>query len=128
MARLPKWLVLPLLRVFVRDDGRIVFNHRRGAQPPVDEGWWRDVLHDPRAQWPRQQSIERDSPLAFYRLDRQRPDILIRCPCGREEWMDRDKLIGEVGGSTNVIYLAREWMPCKERNKVANHCRAYVAR
>jgi hypothetical protein len=33
----------------------------------------------------------------------------------------------EVGGDMNVIHLAREWMACKERNKLANWCRAYVS-
>ena len=42
--------------------------------------------------------------------------------------MDRDKLINEVGGNMNVAYLVREWMPCRERNKMANYCRAYVVR
>ena len=44
-------------------------------------------------------------------------------------WMDRDKLIKEVGGNMNVAHLVREWMPCRERNKMANYyCRAYVVR
>jgi hypothetical protein len=40
--------------------------------------------------------------------------------------MDRNKLINEVGGNMNVARLVREWMPCRERNKMA--CRAYVVR
>ena len=41
-------------------------------------------------------------------------------------WMDRDKMIEQVGGDINVLYLVREWMPCRTRNKMANFCEAYV--
>jgi hypothetical protein len=32
----------------------------------------------------------------------------------------------QVGGDINVLYLVREWMPCRTRNKMANFCEAYV--
>jgi len=35
--------------------------------------------------------------------------------------MDRDRMIEQVG-----LYLVREWMPCRTRNKMANFCEAYV--
>jgi hypothetical protein len=34
--------------------------------------------------------------------------------------------IRQVGGDINVLYLVREWMPCRTRNKMANFCEAYV--
>ncbi|MCX7310025.1 MAG: hypothetical protein NTZ72_19615 [Afipia sp.] len=40
--------------------------------------------------------------------------------------MDRDKPIKHVGGNSNVLYLVREWMPCRTRNKMANFCEAYA--
>jgi hypothetical protein len=118
---------LPLLKVGARPDGTLRFDHREGALPPADEEWWHALLHDPRARLPRERRIDIDSPDASYRLDRQRLHIVVQCDCGRRELIDRDKLIAEVGGDMNVIHLAREWMACKERNKLANWCRAYVS-
>jgi hypothetical protein len=40
--------------------------------------------------------------------------------------MDRDKMIEQVGGHINALYLVCEWMPCRTRNKMANFCEAYV--
>ena len=99
--------------------------HRReGARrPDDDEAWWRDVLHDPRARAPRQHYL--DGPSRF-RLDQQNERIECRCVCGLHHWMDRDKMIREVGGDINVLYLVREWMPCRTRNRIANVCEAYV--
>ena len=96
---------------------------RAGARRPDDEEWWRDVLHDPRARAPRQHYL--DGPSCF-RLDRQNERIECRCRCGLHHWMDRDKMIEQVGGDINVLYLVREWMPCRTRNKMANFCEAYV--
>ena len=48
---------------------------------------------------------------ARWRLDRQDEWIECVCPCGKYHWMDRDKLIKEVGGNMNVAHLVREWMP-----------------
>jgi hypothetical protein len=99
--------------------------HRReGARrPDDDEAWWRDVLHDPRARAPRQHYL--DGPSRF-RLDQQNLRIECRCRCGLTHWMDRDMMIEQVGGDINVLYLVREWMPCRTRNKMANFCEAYV--
>jgi hypothetical protein len=119
---------LPLLKVGVRPDGALLFDHREGALPPADDDWWQGLLRDPRARPPRARRIETDSPDASYRLDRQRLQIVVECDCGRREVMDRDKLIAEVGADMNVIHLVREWVRCKERNKLANWCRAYVRR
>lgn len=126
---LPNHVILRLLRVSVRIGGTLLFAHREGALPPADESWWQDVLRDPRASVPTQHYIDRDDlRYAHYRLDRQRADFLVRCPCGREEWINRDTLTPQVGADMNVVYLVREWMPCRERNKMANWCRAYVVR
>ena len=40
--------------------------------------------------------------------------------------MERDKVIGQVGGDINVLYLVREWMPCRTRNIIANVCEASI--
>ena len=88
---MPNYLVLRLLRVGVRAGGRLVFGNREGAIRPIDESWWDDVLHDRRARVPTEHYIDKDDPrYAHYRLDRQRPDFLVRCPCGREEFINRD--------------------------------------
>ena len=101
---------------------------RENGLPPVDEAWWRDVGYDWRARVPNDHYIDENHPQASYRLDRQKPFFDIQCPCGRTASMERDKMIRQVGDSINVIYFVREWMPCRERNKMANNCRAYVVR
>lgn len=122
-------LILRLLRVFARPGGLLVFNHRQGPARPVDEEWWSDVLHDPRARTPREAWIDADSIHARYRLDRQPgPQIMLACRCGRGRVLDKEKMIAQVGGSMNVIYLAREQIDCGNRDKVTNHCQAYVVR
>jgi hypothetical protein len=35
----------------------------------------------------------------------------VRLSVWQVHWMDRDKLINEVGGNMNVAHLVREWMP-----------------
>ena len=84
-------------------------------------------MRDPRAKAPTDHYISNEHH-ARWRLDRQDEWIECVCPCGLYHWMDRDKLINEVGGNMNVAHLVREWMPCRERNKMANYCRAYVVR
>ena len=98
-------------------------DRRDGARRPDDEDWWNDVLHDPRARAPRQQFLDGPS---MFRLDRQNERIECRCHCGLHHWMDRDKMIGQVGGDINVLYLVREWMPCRTRNIIVNVCEAYI--
>jgi hypothetical protein len=89
-------------------------NRRDGARPPDDEDWWRDVLHDPRARAPKQHYLDGPS---IFRLDRQNQRIECRCRCGLHHWMDRDKMIGQVGGDINVLYLVREWMPAARETR-----------
>ena len=100
--------------------------HREVKRPDADEGWWRDVLYDPRTRLPDAISIDGDSRHARYRLDRQGEEIHVTCECGRTATLNRDSMIEQVGASTNVIHLVREWMPCRTRNKLANNCRAVV--
>ena len=88
-----------------------------------EDEWWADVLHDPRARAPKEHYIDKPS---RFRLDQQKELIECRCPCGQHEWMNRDRLISQVGGDINVLYLVREWMPCRTRNKMANFCQAYA--
>jgi hypothetical protein len=66
---------LPLLKVGARPDGVLLFDHREGAFPPVDDDWWHGLLRDPRARLPRDRRIDKDSADASYRLDRQRLHI-----------------------------------------------------
>lgn len=59
------------LKVYARADGTLLPNHREGAQQPVDDDWWHDVLHDPRAYLPvTEPSFDHDSHYAHCRLDR----------------------------------------------------------
>jgi hypothetical protein len=120
-------VTIPKARVWPKPDGTLRFNQWEGARRPDDEGWWDDVLRDPRAKAPTDTYISNEHH-ARWRLDRQDEWIECVCPCGLYHWMDRDKLINEVGGNMNVAHLVREWMPCRERNKMANYCRAYVVR
>jgi hypothetical protein len=76
-----------------------------------------------RVSAPKQQFIEGAS---RFRLDWQSERIECRCRCGLHHLMDCDKMIEQVGGDINVLYLVREWMPCRTRNKMANVCEAYV--
>jgi len=124
----PRTCYLPRLRVHALPSGELVTSHREVKRPPIDDGWWREVLHDRRARVPVETYLDKDDPQASYRLDRQKESFRVECPCGRWEWIERDKLIPQVGGGMNVIHLVREWMPCRERNKMANYCRAYVVR
>lgn len=122
-------VLIPRLKVGIRPDGSLVLGHNEGAIQPIDDGWWIDVLHDPRARVPTATSIDSDDRVnAHYRLDRQKPLFAVRCACGRHDVLDRDKLITQVGGGMNVVYLVREYMDCGARNKMSNWCRAYVAR
>ena len=82
-----------------------------GAGRPDDDDWWNDVLHDPRARAPKQHYLDGPS---MFRLDRQNARIECRCRCGLHHWMDRDKMVREVGGNMNVLYLVREWMNAGE--------------
>lgn len=52
--------------------------------PAEQEAWWRDVLTwDRRLKLPETPSIPKDSPDAWYRLDRYpRWAFEVRCPCG----------------------------------------------
>ena len=101
---------------------------RENGLPPVDDEWWRDVKYDWRTRVPDIHYIEENHPQANYRLDRQNAFFEIACPCGRTALLNRETMIRQVGNSINVLYLVREWMPCRERNKMANNCRAYVVR
>ena len=123
-----RFCFLPLLRVQVRPDGKLVTHHREGARPPIDEGWWRDVLFDPRARLPVDHYIPAHSTNARYRLDRQGDWFQIECRCGKTKTFDVAPLIKEFGADANIVWLARELMPCKSRNKVSNFCAAVPRR
>jgi hypothetical protein len=45
-------VILKRLKVYALPGGELIANHREGALPPVDDGWWQDVLLDPRARFP----------------------------------------------------------------------------
>jgi hypothetical protein len=73
---MPNYLVLRLLRVGVRAGGRLMFGHREGAIRPIDESWWDEVLHDPRARVPTEHYIDKeDRRYAHYRLESAAPGL-----------------------------------------------------
>ena len=45
-------VTMPKARVWPKPDGTLRFNQWEGARRPDDEGWWDDVLRDPRAKAP----------------------------------------------------------------------------
>lgn len=115
-------------RVVVRPGGVIVPASPQGACRPDDEAWWRDVLWDRRARIPVQRYIEKGSPNAGYRIDRQPLDVVeALCPCGIRRVFKLDMLM-KLEPDTNVIWAVRELMNCGRKNKVTNTCQAYVAR
>jgi hypothetical protein len=120
----------PLLRVRAVRDGSLLPRRREGALPPVDEGWWRDVLLDPRAQTPLAATrFAPDSPFAHDRLDRQHGgELMIACVCGLGRVVDKAAMIAQVGGDMNVHWLARHLIDCGRRTAISNDCRAHCAR
>jgi hypothetical protein len=120
----------PLLKVRIEADGTVVPHKREGALQPVDDSWWRNVLHDPRARNRVDVTrIGRGSALEFSRLDMQAGDTLrIECACGKSGAFNRTRLIEHLGGDANVDWLARKLIDCGRKNKVGNACRAYCLR
>jgi hypothetical protein len=125
-----KCVTFPRLKVYALPSGEIIANHREGALPPIDDGWWQSLLHDPRARIPTETTrFDPDSPFSYLRLDRQNGrEILFDCACGKSGVMDKAKLIEQMGGDYNVAWLARHIFDCKSRNKVSNHCHARCLR
>ena len=102
------------LKVFALPDGRLLPNYRQGARQPVDDDWWHDVLHDPRAHLPvTETSFNHDSRYAHYRLDRQRGEtVAFTCRCGRDRVLSKAVLIKAEGAERQRV------MDCSPR-----HCR-----
>lgn len=127
---LPRRCFLPRLKVDALPDGRLVRNRRAGALAPIDDNWWRDVLLDPRAQVPVSETrFDTESPLAHYRLDRQRgEELMVTCACGRGGVFEKEALIEQMGPDANVLWVVRHLIDCGNRNKLANNCRAYCVR
>jgi hypothetical protein len=94
----------------------------------MDDDWWQDVLHDPRAHTPVNETrFDEHSPYAHYRLDQQPHDtVAFSCLCGLGAVIDKATLIKQVGGDANVLWVARHVIDCGRRNKVTNGCRAYL--
>jgi hypothetical protein len=66
---------------------REAVNRRSWSHPqePTTEGWWADVLADPRARIRKRRSSDMVAERAFYRLaDEQRAVILVAC--SKCEW------------------------------------------
>jgi hypothetical protein len=60
------------LKVFALPDGTLLPHYRAGARQPMDEEWWQEVLHDPRAYTPVNETrFDEDSQYAHLRVDRQ---------------------------------------------------------
>ena len=130
------WTVI-LKRLRVHQDSRGKLQVGRAPVDPFadrenNEAWWREVLTwDRRLKPPEASSIPKDSPDAWYRLDRY-PGFYFeaRCDCGLEIRGRRrtETLIEKLGGDMNTVYLARHMIDCKARNKVTNNCQAYPVR
>ncbi|MPZ39853.1 MAG: hypothetical protein GEU95_17695 [Rhizobiales bacterium] len=124
-------ITIKRLRVFAAPGGRLLFNYREGAQRPADDAWWDDVLLDPRAYKPvNETSFDEASPFAYLRLDRQRGEtVAFTCACGRGRVIDKTELIEGLGASANVLWVARRViLDCERRNKIGNCCQAYCVR
>jgi hypothetical protein len=125
---MPKFVMLPRLKVCALPGDRLTTNHREGALAPVNDEWWDDVLLDPRARTPLDVSYDEDSRYAYLRLDRQGGEYLqFACACGRQRGVKIADLMG-LGGSSNVHWIARRVIDCGNRDKVNNYCRAYCVR
>jgi hypothetical protein len=118
------------LKVFALPDGTLLPNYRQGARQSVDDAWWQDVLLDPRAYTPVNETrFDEHSPYAHYRLDRQPYDtVAFSCGCGMGTVVDKTSLIRQMGGDANVLWVARHMIDCGRRNKISNGCRAYCQR
>lgn len=127
MKSLSENITIKRLKVYALPDGRLLPNYREGAQAPIDDGWWRDVLLDPRAYTPVTETrFDENSQFAHYRLDRQRGDtVAFTCGCGLGSVVSKASLIQQMGGDANVLWLARYMIDCGHRNKIVNSCRAY---
>jgi hypothetical protein len=124
-----KHVMLPRLKVFALPSGEIVTNHREGPLPPVGDGWWQDVLLDPRAHVPTVARFDGESGFAYLRLDRQHgEELMFTCDCGRARVWNKAHLVSEFGADANADWLARELSDCRARNKMDNWCRARCLR
>ena len=130
MAAMVSESTIKRLKVHALPDGTLLPNYRAGARQPTDDDWWQDVLHDPRAYVPVNETrFDEHSPYAHYRLDQQPHDtVAFSCLCGLGAVIDKATLIQQVGGDANVLWVARHVMDCGKRNKVTNNCRAYCQR
>ncbi len=63
-------VTIPKARVWPKPDGTLRFNQWEGARRPDDDGWWDDVLRDPRAKAPTDTYISNEHH-ARWQLDRR---------------------------------------------------------
>jgi hypothetical protein len=105
------------LRVHARPDGTLLPHHRQGAQQPIDESWWDDVLLDPRVYTPVNETrFDEDGPYARLRVDRQHGETFT-CGCGFGRVIDKAELIAGVADA-NVLWVARRVIvDCERRTK-----------
>ena len=94
---------------------------------PDEEGWWLDVLHDPRAQRPSQKRLGETSRWAYLRLDRHRsPVVKLACDrCGLRARFDYEDVLRQFGGDYNVGILRHKLVRCpyqKMRDAVFAPC------
>ena len=101
------------------------------ARPPWpvldEEGWWRDVLHDPRARRPSEKRLDANGRWAYLRLDRfRRPRMTLACArCGLREEFDTDDVRRSFGDDYNIGLLRHKLVRCphrKLRDAVFEHC------
>ena len=120
---------MPLLKVYPYPNGRIDANYREGAQPPVDDGWWRDVLHDRRARISDEGHLRADDPDARYRLDRQGLVVSFCCMgCRWRRDFTQAELLKAHAPDSNVMLLARDLANCGGHTRDGDACLAFCLR
>ncbi len=89
--------------------------------PPVDEGWWIDVLYDRRTRWPHELRLPIDSPYAHLQIDRLKKEVIVlkcdRCRLRRE--YQRDELMRGFGPDFNRVVMRYKLHPCPHQHSDA---------
>ena len=84
---------------------------------PDEEGWWLEVLHDPRAARPSEKRLGETSRWAYLRLDRHRGPLLkLKCDlCGLRQHFDYEEVLRQFGGDYNMGVLRHKLVTCPHR-------------
>jgi hypothetical protein len=89
--------------------------------PPIDEGWWIDVVYDRRGRWPKDDRLPNDSPHAYLRIDRFKKQVIVltcnRCKIRHQ--FTRDDLLKEFGRDYNRVVMRYVLQPCPNHHSDA---------